>query len=51
MSCQKLVVILENKVIERLMLLKIVNEKWTPRFRLFNEKKIGKIPKIFEVEN
>ena len=41
--CQKLSIILENKVIEKLMLSKNVNnKKCAPKLIFFNEKKIEK---------
>ena len=51
-SCQKLGIILENKVIERLLLSKNVNyKKSAPKFVFFNEKKMRKSPMIFGIEN
>ena len=51
-SCQKLGIILENKVILKLMLSKHVNnKKCVPKFVFINEKKIWKIPMIFDIEN
>ena len=50
-SCHKFGIILENKVIEKLMLLKNVNKKKiAPKFVFFNEKKIND-SNGFDVEN
>ena len=50
-SCQKQGIILENKLIYKLMLAKNVNnKKCAPKFVLFDEK-IRKIQMIFDVEN
>ena len=46
-SCQKLGIILENKV----MLSKnVIYKRCAPKFVFFNEKKIRKIPVIFDME-
>ena len=51
-SCQKLGVILENKVVQKLKFPKSVNNKrCTPKIKFFNEKKFRKIWIIFEIEN
>ena len=43
LSCQKLGIILENKVVQRLMLSKNVNnKKFAPKLIFFNAKKIEK---------
>ena len=52
MSCQKLDMILENKVYQKLKLSKIVNnKKHSPKLIYFNEKKPSKIGMIFNIEN
>ena len=48
---QNLGTLLENKVHLELKLWKYVNIKsWAPFFIFFNEKQIGKIPSIFDIE-
>ena len=51
-NCQKLGTILENKVVQKLKFSKYDNKK-KPSSKLifFNEKKIRKIPMIFDIEN
>ena len=49
---QKLGMILENKVVQNLKLEKnVFIQNWHPKLIFLNEKKIKKIPLIFEVEN
>ena len=51
-SRQKLDVILENKVVQKLKLPKNVNnKKCGPKIKFFNEKKFRKIRIIFDIEN
>ena len=51
-SCQKSGIILENKVILNWCYQKLpITKKCAPNFVFFNEKKIGKIWMIFDVEN
>ena len=51
-SCQKLSIILENKVNWKLMLSKIsITKKCAPKSIFFNEKKIRNIAMIFDIEN
>ena len=50
-SCQKLGIILENKVIWKLMLSKKVNNKNVLLNSYSSVKKIRKIPMIFDIEN
>jgi hypothetical protein len=51
-SCQKLGIILEDKLNKKLMLSKNVNnKKYTPKLVFFNERKMRKIGMIFDVEN
>ena len=50
--CRKLGIIIENKVIQKLMLLRNVkNQECALKFVFFNEKKIRKIWIIFDIEN
>jgi hypothetical protein len=51
-SCHKLGIILENKLIKKFMISNIVNnKKYAPKLTFFNEKKMKKIPMIFDIEN
>ena len=51
-SCQKLGIILENKMIQKLMLsINVINKKCAPKLVFFNEKKLRKIRMIFDIEN
>ena len=51
-SCQKVGIILENKVILKLLLSKNVNnKKCATKFVFFNGKKISKIWMIFDIDN
>ena len=51
-SCQKMDVIFENKVVQKLKFSKNVNiKKYAPKLIFFNEKKIRKIQIIFVIEN
>ena len=51
-GCQKLGIILVSKVIKEMMLSKNVNnKKCAPKLIFFNEKKMRKIPMIFDFEN
>ena len=50
--CRKLSIILEHKMILELILSKNVNnKKCAPKLIFFKEKKLRKIPKIFDLEN
>ena len=49
---QKLGIILESKVVQKLSLEKnIFTKKWSPKLIFLNEKKKKKIPTIFDLKN
>ena len=49
---QKLGIILENKVVQKLSLEKnIFNKKWSPKLIFLNHFFFEKIPSIFDIEN
>ena len=49
---QKLGMILENKVVQKLKFPKnVINKRCAPKIKFFNEKKNRKIRVIFDIEN
>ena len=49
---QKLGMILENKMVQKLKLeKKVFKKKWSPKLIFINEKKIKIIPSNFDIEN
>ena len=52
MVCQKLGMILENKVVQKLKLDKnVFYKKWSPKLICLNDFFFEKIPLIFDIEN
>ena len=50
--CQKLGMILENKVVQKLKLEKnVFYKKWSPKLIFLNDFFFEKIPSIFDIEN
>ena len=50
--CQKLGMVLENKVVQKLKLeKKVFYKKWSPKLIFLNEFFFEKIPSIFDIEN
>ena len=50
--CQKLGIILESKVVQKLSLeKKVFYKKWSPKLILLNDFFFEKIPWIFDIEN